>query len=50
MMCYIGGFVDDKKEGEGKIMLTNGEVMEGTFAKGLLEGECCFTTLNGIKI
>ena len=47
---YLGDFVEDIKQGEGRIVLTNGEVLEGVFEKGLLNGNCAFVTMGEGRI
>jgi hypothetical protein len=39
---YEGRFVEDNKEGHGKLYLTNGEVFVGNFEGDEVNGEGCF--------
>ena len=41
--------MEDTKSGLGKIVLANGELMEGMFHKGLLNGPGTFTDIIGNK-
>ena len=42
--------MEDIKEGKGRIVLTSGEVLEGHFLKGLLNGGGLFTSTNGLRV
>lgn len=49
-MRDVGDFVLDNKNGEGRLTLTNGEVLEGQFREDEIEGEATFTTVDGEAI
>jgi hypothetical protein len=44
---YEGNFVDDNKDGKGKLFLSNGEVFEGYFKSDLVTGEGTFYKTDG---
>lgn len=46
----LGNFIDDVKQGKGKVYLTNGEWIEGEFKGGVLDGESIFFDLFNNKI
>jgi len=46
----LGMFEMDNKEGEGKLYLSNGEVIEGLFKDDCINGYAKFTNLLGEKV
>jgi|JI6StandDraft_1071083.scaffolds.fasta_scaffold04165_2 hypothetical protein len=44
---YEGSFVDDNKDGRGKLFLSNGEVFEGWFQNDYVTGEGTFHRNDG---
>jgi len=46
----LGMFEMDNKEGEGRLFLSNGEVIEGLFKKDCINGHAKFTNLLGEEV
>lgn len=46
----LGHFVDDMKQGEGKLFFSNGEYYEGHFEADVINGKGTFHTMDGEKV
>ena len=46
---YEGQFEEDKKHGRGSLYTSKGEVISGSWSKGLLEGSAVFKSTQGIE-
>lgn len=44
---YEGNFIQDEKDGEGKMVFSNGEYFIGSFHKDMVDGHGQFHRLNG---
>ena len=44
---YVGSWMDDVQNGRGKLTKKNGDVFEGDFKKGLVDGEVIIHYANG---
>lgn len=44
---YNGDFLNNKKHGDGLILLSNGDKYEGSFANDQFEGEGAYTDVEG---
>lgn len=49
-VMYIGNWKDNKYDGEGKLYLKDGKIIEGTFIGGVVSGKATETNIKGFKI
>ena len=46
---YEGDWINDKKEGNGKVVTAEGDTYEGEFKNGKKHGKIVFRSKNGVK-